>query len=211
MSVFFQNHHVRVVHNMRVWTPLEVIIVLVLVVMKITPYAQVQIINVIIVWFSFNQQNRNWQFSDNDCSSNAYCIDKVKAFTCKCNPGYKGDGWTVLVSLFFFFISLLFSYLFSYLRLSSLYLLVPSFSIHAHPLSLFLYLLLSPLFCQNGVWYNLKDIDECRRGQACDPVATCTITPGSFNCSCPSGYTSGSFCIGIINIITIIVIINFDD
>jgi len=44
-----------------------------------------------------------------------------------------------------------------------------------------------------------SDIDECATGAAgCDADATCTIVPGSFSCSCNSGYDGdGQTCTGI--------------
>ena len=41
----------------------------------------------------------------------------------------------------------------------------------------------------------ILDIDECTSGDPCHQI--CTNTPGSFQCSCESGYTvDGSRCNG---------------
>ena len=47
----------------------------------------------------------------------------------------------------------------------------------------------------------LIDINECVTGaNDCDSNATCTNTPGNFNCSCNEGYSGdGTFCFGKIN------------
>ena len=43
-----------------------------------------------------------------------------------------------------------------------------------------------------------QDIDECVTGaNDCDSNATCTNSPGNFNCSCNEGYSGdGTFCLG---------------
>jgi hypothetical protein len=49
-------------------------------------------------------------------------------------------------------------------------------------------------------YYNVPhytDINECLQGQACDQNADCDNTPGSFDCSCRSGYRGdGLSCAG---------------
>ena len=41
------------------------------------------------------------------------------------------------------------------------------------------------------------DIDECSISAPCDTNAQCLNTPGSYNCSCNSGYTgNGTHCTG---------------
>ena len=45
------------------------------------------------------------------------------------------------------------------------------------------------------------DINECQLGtDNCSPFATCTDTPGSYQCTCNPGYTGdGRTCIGNLN------------
>ena len=44
----------------------------------------------------------------------------------------------------------------------------------------------------------VSDIDECSPGGGCDENADCLDTPGSFECTCHSGYTGdGDTCLDI--------------
>ncbi len=54
------------------------------------------------------------------------------------------------------------------------------------------------LFCNSLVFLNILEIDECARQlDDCDPNAQCGNTPGSFTCSCVTGYMgSGTLCTG---------------
>ena len=61
----------------------------------------------------------------------------------------------------------------------------------------------SSFFCVEVFWHeNKKDIDECDQEiDNCDVQATCTNTPGSYNCTCDIGYSGDGFnCTGNISI-----------
>ncbi|XP_042492875.1 uncharacterized protein LOC122072579 [Macadamia integrifolia] len=59
-------------------------------------------------------------------------------------------------------------------------------------------------FCKSGFEGNAyhpqgcKDIDECEKGynNSCSPIAICTNTYGSYNCSCPQGYYGNGWLTG---------------
>jgi len=61
-----------------------------------------------------------------------------------------------------------------------------------------LYFSLSSFFFQIQKPLNNLDIDECNlKTDNCDSKATCTNTPGSFNCTCKTGYSgNGITCSG---------------
>ena len=45
----------------------------------------------------------------------------------------------------------------------------------------------------NGDGSECADVDECSTSSNCDPNSTCQNAPGSFNCTCDSGYSGDGF------------------
>ena len=103
--------------------------------------------------------------ANNNCSSNADCVNELGSFGCNCKSGYTGDGvncnGTFRNVVFEFWIrKRLFEEVFSHIKVKV------SFKPFA-------------------------DVDECIAPSAnnCSSNADCVNEPGSFECNCRPGYT----------------------
>ncbi len=113
--------------------------------------------------------------ADNDCSSNAACIDTPTSFTCECLPGFEGDGVTCT-------------------DIDECALGTDTCSDDATCTDTegSFECACLPGFVGDG--FTCTDIDECALGtDTCADDATCTDTDGSFECSCLPGYQGDGF------------------
>ncbi|MBU1218553.1 hypothetical protein KKF34_04020 [Myxococcota bacterium] len=105
------------------------------------------------------------------CDTNASCINNTGSFTCTCNPGYSGDGYTCV-------------------DVNECDLGTDNCSANATCIN-------TPgsftCTCNSGYTGNgviCSDINECTENtDNCSPNATCTNTVGSFTCACNPGYS----------------------
>jgi len=109
------------------------------------------------------------------CDDNAICTDIPDGYTCTCEDGYEGDGWTCNDI--------------DECADGTHTCDVNATCINTH----------GGFTCDcndgfSGSGFTCTDIDECARGtDSCDANATCTNTTGSYACACNSGYTGDGF------------------
>ena len=120
-----------------------------------------------------------------NCDTNAFCTNTTGNFTCTCNRGYTGNGVICTGKLFF----------------TSVEAYGAKFKYILHSVKIKLSTLVYHYFTGPSIlsMYLLLDNNECTDNtDNCDTNANCTNTPGSFTCTCNSGYTrNGVTCIGM--------------
>ena len=129
----------------------------------------------------------------NECTTNAYncdvkafCNNTEGSFNCTCSPGYTGNGIKCTGKLSFLMEKTIDNYN----------------EVRDNPQrdSLFILSYCRSLSTKTRAFFSLHpDINECTsNAHDCDVKAFCNNTEGSFNCTCPAGYTGnhGTSCTG---------------
>ena len=62
-----------------------------LTIFKMTPFDHECISNTVIV--SISKDIDECQDGDNECHSNADCLNSIGSYSCQCKPGYQGSGF----------------------------------------------------------------------------------------------------------------------
>ena len=119
----------------------------------------------------------------NDCSLNADCHNTFGSYTCSCKYGFSGNGfkcvskWTGLSTTHIVMIDK-----YRELEMSEQFLDID----HLISRTLITHVML--------LLYLFLDIDECtKESHNCNINANCTDTPGSYICSCKSGFVGDGF------------------
>lgn len=113
---------------------------------------------------------------ENACSKHASCIDTFGGYTCACDEGYEGDGYSCV-------------------EVDECALQLDACDDNATCTNTVGGYTCACLHGFMGDGFDCRDVNECTNVAACDPLATCVNLPGSFECICPDGYEgSGQVC-----------------
>ena len=121
-----------------------------------------------------------------NCDVKAFCNNTEGSFNCTCSPGYTGNGIKCTGKLSFLMEKTIDNYN----------------EVRDNPQrdSLFILSYCRSLSTKTRAFFSLHpDINECTsNAHDCDVKAFCNNTEGSFNCTCPAGYTGnhGTSCTG---------------
>ena len=137
-------------------------------------------------FFSLHSDINECTTNAHNCDVKAFCNNTEGSFNCTCSPGYTGNGIKCTGKLSFLMEKTIDNYN----------------EVRDNPQrdSLFILSYCRSLSTKTRAFFSLHpDINECTsNAHDCDVKAFCNNTEGSFNCTCPAGYTGnhGTSCTG---------------